>query len=143
MNSPFKIDEISTNFPRRVLTSNRCQIDADACIGIWFLVLITATLLKTLLTDYKWCIAFVVWLTDKKHLNLFPAATIVIDPHDFESPRRREHDLKLHRTWVQALLNKVMQYYCITVPHGRDVPCIPLLFHDSKFMTVFKEKKMK
>ena len=29
---PFKIDEISTNFPRRISTSNRWQIDGDVSI---------------------------------------------------------------------------------------------------------------
>ena len=32
VDSPFKIDEISTNFPRRILTSNRWRIDEDVSI---------------------------------------------------------------------------------------------------------------
>ena len=32
--SPFKIDVISTNFPRGILTSNRWQIDKDVSIGL-------------------------------------------------------------------------------------------------------------
>ena len=32
--SPFKIDEISTNFPRGISTSNRWQIDEDVSIGL-------------------------------------------------------------------------------------------------------------
>ena len=31
---------------------------------------------------------FVVWLTDERHLALFPAGTIVKDPHHLESPIR-------------------------------------------------------
>ena len=41
---------------------------------------------------------FVVWLTDKRHLSLFPAGTIVRDPHHRESPTRHEQDMNLHRT---------------------------------------------
>ena len=52
---------------------------------------------------------FVVWLTDERRLALFPAATIVRDPHHRESPTRRQQDLNLRRTWVQALLNEVVQ----------------------------------
>ena len=32
--SPFKIDEISTNFPRGISTLNRWQIDEDVSIGM-------------------------------------------------------------------------------------------------------------
>ena len=52
---------------------------------------------------------FVVWLTDKRGSALFPAGTIVRDPHHRESLTRREQDLNLRRTWVQALLNEVVQ----------------------------------
>ena len=41
---------------------------------------------------------FVVWLTDKRRLALFPAGTIVRDPHHRESPARREQGLGLRRT---------------------------------------------
>ena len=41
---------------------------------------------------------FVVWLTDKRGSALFPAGTIVRDPHHRESLTRREQDLKLRRT---------------------------------------------
>ena len=33
MDSPFKIDVISTNFPRGISTSNRWRIDEDVSIG--------------------------------------------------------------------------------------------------------------
>ena len=49
-----------------------------------------------------WWIVFVVWLTYERGLALFPAGTIVRDPHHRESPTRREQDLNLRRTWVQA-----------------------------------------
>ena len=35
-----------------------------------------------------WWIVFVVWLTDERRLALFPAGTIVRDPHHLESPSR-------------------------------------------------------
>ena len=43
-------------------------------------------------------IVFVLWLTDERRLALFPAGTIVRDPHHRESPTRREQDLNLRRT---------------------------------------------
>ena len=57
---------------------------------------------KILRTYYKWIIPynhgdiydelfFVVWLTDERRLALFPAGTIVRDPHHRESPTRREN----------------------------------------------------
>ena len=49
-----------------------------------------------------WWIVFVVWLTDERCLALFPAGTIVRDPHHRESPTRCKQDLKLCRTWVQV-----------------------------------------
>ena len=52
---------------------------------------------------------YVVWLNDERRLALFPAWTIVRDPHHRESPTRREQDLNLCRTLVQALLNEVVQ----------------------------------
>ena len=45
----------------------------------------------------------------QKAFSLFPAGTIVGDPHHRKSPTRRKQDLNLHRTWVQALLNEVVQ----------------------------------
>ena len=54
-------------------------------------------------------IVFVVWLINERHLALFPARIIVRDPHDLKSLTCREQDLNLHRTWVQALLNEVVQ----------------------------------
>ena len=56
-----------------------------------------------------WWIVFVVWLTDERCLDLFPAGTIVRDPHYRESLARREQNLDLRRTWVQALLNEIVQ----------------------------------
>ena len=52
---------------------------------------------------------FLVWLTGERHLALFPAGTIVRDPHHRESPTRREQDLNLRRAWVQAQLNEAVQ----------------------------------
>ena len=39
-----------------------------------------------------WWIIFVLWLTDKWRLALFPARTITRDPHHRESPTRGEQD---------------------------------------------------
>ena len=41
---------------------------------------------------------FVVWLTDERYLALFPAGTIVRDPHHRESPTRHAQGLNLRRT---------------------------------------------
>ena len=38
------------------------------------------------------------WLTNERRLALFPAGTIVRDPHHRESPTRRKQDLNLRRT---------------------------------------------
>ena len=46
---------------------------------------------------------------DERRLALFPAGTIVRDPHHCEFPTRREQDLNLRRTWVQVSLNEVVQ----------------------------------
>ena len=50
---------------------------------------------------WRWMV-FVVWLTEERRLALFPAGTIVRDPHHRESPTRPEQGLNLRRTWVQA-----------------------------------------
>ena len=42
-------------------------------------------------------IVFMVWLTDERHLVLFPAGTIVRDPNHRKSPTRHEQDLNLRR----------------------------------------------
>ena len=41
---------------------------------------------------------FVVWLTDKRQFALFPAGTIVIDPHHRESLTCHKQGLNLRRT---------------------------------------------
>ena len=46
------------------------------------------------------------WLT--KGVALFPLGTNVRNPHHRESPKRQEQDY-LCRTWVQALMNEVVQ----------------------------------
>ena len=45
-------------------------------------------------------------MSDERRLVLFPAATIVRDPHHCESPTCLEQDLNLCRTWIQDFLNK-------------------------------------
>ena len=44
-----------------------------------------------------------------KGVALFPAGPTVRDPHHRESPTRRKKDLNLRKTWVQALMNEVVQ----------------------------------
>ena len=56
-----------------------------------------------------WWIVFVVWLTNGRCLALFPAWNIVRDPYQHKSLTCRMQDLNLSRTWVQALLNEVIQ----------------------------------
>ena len=48
-------------------------------------------------------------MVDERHLTLFPARTIVKDPHRCVFPTRREQDLNLRRTGIRALLNEVVQ----------------------------------
>ena len=52
---------------------------------------------------------FVVWLTDERCLAVFPAGTIVRDPHHRESPARHEEALNLRRTCVQAYSKEFVQ----------------------------------
>ena len=46
-------------------------------------------------------------LTNKKHLAIFPARTILRDPRNHESTTCNEQDLNLHRTSVQPLMNEL------------------------------------
>ena len=57
----------------------------------------------------NWWVVFMLWLTDERRLTLIPAGTIVRDPHHHESPTHREQDLNLRKTWLQPLLNEVVQ----------------------------------
>ena len=41
---------------------------------------------------------FIAEIREKRRLALFPAGTIVRDPHHLKSPTRREQDLNLRRT---------------------------------------------
>ena len=45
---------------------------------------------------------FAEWLTDKRHLALFPTGTMVRDPHHRESSTLTEQGLDLCRTRVQV-----------------------------------------
>ena len=53
---------------------------------------------------------FVVWLSGERSLTLFPARKTVRDPHHREFSARREQDLNLPGTLVQASLNEFLQY---------------------------------
>ena len=71
---------------------------------IFFLLNVAWTLFDNIKQSFWWWwwwIVLVVWLTDERHLALFPAGTIVRDPHHRESPTRREQDLNLRRTLVE------------------------------------------
>ena len=51
-----------------------------------------------------------VWLTDERGLALFPAGTIVRDPHHCESPKTPRAGFEpAHNLSSQALLNEVVQ----------------------------------
>ena len=52
---------------------------------------------------WRWWIVFVIWLTDERHLALFPAETIIRDPHH-QNLTISNTPLNLCRTWVQAVL---------------------------------------
>ena len=52
---------------------------------------------------------FVVWLTDKRRLALYPAGTIPKDLHHCGSALRREQDVNLWRTGFQTLTNEIVQ----------------------------------
>ena len=54
-------------------------------------------------------IIYLLFLTDKRRLVLFPVRTIVRDPHHRKSPERCEQDLNMRKTLVQTLLDKVVQ----------------------------------
>ena len=56
-----------------------------------------------------WWVVFVEWLIDERRLGLFLAGTILRDPHHRESLTHQEYDMNVRRTWVQALLNEVVQ----------------------------------
>ena len=49
------------------------------------------------------------WTTKGVWLS-FPVGTIVGDPYHHKSPTRSKQDLNLCRTWVQALLNEIVQW---------------------------------
>ena len=57
-----------------------------------------------------WWIVFVVWLTDERHLALFPARIIIRDPHHLESLTRHEQDLNL-----QNLSSGFVKWSCAVV----------------------------
>ena len=60
------------------------------------------------------------WLTDERCLALFPAGTIVRDPHHLESPTRREQDLNL-----QGVCMYICMYVCSRVPGSPEDPGTP------------------
>ena len=65
-----------------------------------------------------WWNVFVVWLTDERRLALFPAGTIVRDPHHHESPTHRELDLNC----VQPEFRLKWMKLCISDNHYTTAP---------------------
>ena len=59
-----------------------------------------------------------VWLTDERRLALFPARTIVRDPHHRESPARREQGLNLRKPEFRPSWMKLYSsdHHYITAP---------------------------
>ena len=50
------------------------------------------------------------WHVDgQKRLSLFPAGTVVRNPHHYESRIHHKQDMNMSRTWVQTLMNEVAQ----------------------------------
>ena len=72
-----------------------------------------------------WWIVFVVWLTDERHLALFPAGTTVRDPHHHESPTRRKQGLN----WAEPEFRHCWMKLCssdnhyTTTPNRRSIYC--------------------
>ena len=46
----------------------------------------------------------------KRRLALFPAGTIIRDPHHGEFPTRREQELNLRRIWVQVVIHRTTAF---------------------------------
>ena len=82
-----------------------------------------------------WWIVFTVSLTDERRLALFPAGTIVRDPHHRESPTRREQGLNLLRTEFRLSWMKL----CSSDNHYTTAPSCVLLI--DKPNESFKNKK--
>ena len=67
----------------------------------------------------SWWIVFVVWFTDKRRVGLFPAKTIVRDPHHCESPTCCEQDEPVHNLslgfveWSCVAVNTIPLHYTV------------------------------
>ena len=105
-----------------------------------------------------WWIVSVVWLTDERRFALFPARTIVRDPHIRESPTRREQDLNLRRTflsfrivpiltnslhfdWSGKISDLIIRSICLHVLWTMDVSFWQLLFKEHRRATAFVSLK--
>ena len=66
---------------------------------VQLIYLVSIMLNSSFRNEHVWWIVFVVWLTDKRRLVLFPAGTIARDSHHRESLTHHEQDLNLPRTW--------------------------------------------
>ena len=78
----------STSTNGNICNINLCRskIFQEIICYIWYLV---GKCCKYWNDELFWWIVFVVWLTNERRLVLFPAGTIVRDPHHRESPTRR------------------------------------------------------
>ena len=109
-----KTSNASVRFPSRPLADSVWANVSENVSNMKYMVYIAVIFLKiTWKTKadnwwWWWWIVFA-WLTDKKHQALFPARTIVRDPHPRESLTCHKQDLNLCKTWVHDLLHKVVQ----------------------------------
>ena len=86
-----------------------------------------------------------VWLTDQKRLALFPARTIVRDPHHRESPTCREQGLNLRRIWVRLGWMRLCSsdnHYIAAPPSTYHVVLASTKYH-VVLVSVFKHLKIK
>ena len=65
---------------------------------------ITHKLLEIIKLVWWWWIVFAKWLTNERHLALFPAGTTVRDSHHHKSLTPLQLDLSLCRDWVQGVI---------------------------------------
>ena len=99
---------IWVNFITTFLLKNFNVIVRWTYIIWYFNITIKISIINILLSFYADELFFVVWLTDEKHIVLFPAGIIVRNPNHRKSKTHRELDLNLRQTWVQVLLNEVV-----------------------------------
>ena len=82
------------------------SIMTGSTIGLWW---------------WCWWIVFVVQLTTKRCIALFPAGTTVRDPQHHESRTGHEQDLNLRKTWIQTLVEWSCTVVMCKQPHIQNI----------------------